>query len=175
MAKIIFSLLLFSLGAFGQDSGKVQAEKFKKESATVERAINAAAEQIVPGIGVVQSAKGTYLEGYGAVFTLQMMLEPTRNPFSGLKSPAEVRSSVTQRRKDIQARLAGLLQERAAAMDSIGASGSVSIVLYLINSNPADMPDLPGQLVITVKKQDAVDFRDKKIADLSNRISVREY
>jgi hypothetical protein len=108
----------------------------------------------VAGRGVMESSKATYLEGYGAVLTLEASLEPPRNPFTSPKTPAEVRAIVNERRKTIETKITNLLKDRVGKMDSIAPTDSVTVVVYLFNSNPADVPDLPSQLVFSVKKQD---------------------
>src|SRR5262249_41796463 len=101
----------------------------------------------------------TYLEGYGAVFTLEASLEPTRSPFTSPKTPAEVRATVNERRHTIETKLQELLKQRAGKLDSVAPTDSVTIILYLFNSNPVDVPDLPSQLIFTTKKQDPSQVR----------------
>jgi hypothetical protein len=133
---------------------KAQLDLFKKESVLFGVAIDEIVNVSVPGRGVAESAKATYLEGYGAVFMLEAALEPTRSPFTSAKTPAEVRKIVTDRRKAIETNLEALLKQRVATLQSIGPTDSVTVVLHLFNSNPVDVPDLPSQIVFTVKKQD---------------------
>jgi hypothetical protein len=117
----------------------------------VEEAVNS----LVPGpAGVMEKPRAAYLEGYGIVVSLQASFEPTRNPFSSPKTPAEVRKIVNERKKAVQENLEKLLKERVAKMQSIGETESLAIALHLLNSNPADLPDLPAQLLLTVKKVD---------------------
>jgi hypothetical protein len=153
MNKVILAVLFFATSAWAQVD-TAQIEKFKKESSGLQNAIDDAVGSIVSGRSVLESTKATYLEGYGAVFTLEASLEPTRTPFTSPKPPAEVRAAVNERRKAITQKLEAILKKGADAMQSIGATESVTVVLYLINSNPADVPDLPSQILFTVKKQD---------------------
>ena len=159
MVRALLFIVMFAFVVSARTLSQAPPEKFKKDVTPVERAITDAVNAIVPGTGLFQTAKGTYLEGYGAVFVLQTMLEPPRNPFTGNKSPAEVRASIAQRKTEIQNRLTSLLRDRVGAMESLSPAESVSIILYLINSNPADTPDLPSQIVFTVKKQDATSIK----------------
>jgi hypothetical protein len=153
MTKVFLLILLFATTALGEID-KTRLDLFKKESASLRGAVDDIMNTSVPGRGVLESAKATYLEGYGAVLTLEASLEPTRSPFTSPKTPAEVRNLVSERRKSIENKLQNLLKQRVQDLQSIDASESVTIVLYLINSNPADIPDLPGQIVLTIKKQD---------------------
>jgi hypothetical protein len=153
MNKVILFVLIFATAAFSQPEN-AQIDSFKKESPGLQSAIDDAVSSIVSGRSFLQSAKATYLEGYGAVFTIEASLEPTRTPFTSPKTPQEVRNIVNDRRKAITQKLEVILKNGAGAMQSIGPNESVTVVLYLLNSNPADVPDLPGQILFTVKKQD---------------------
>jgi hypothetical protein len=155
MKRIVVCILCMLVAASAwAEVNKAQLALFKKESAPIRAAIFDSLNETVPGRSGAESVKATYLEGYGAVFTLEASLEPTRSPFSSPKTPAEVRAVVTQRRAVLEDKLQGLLKKHAAAMESVGALESVTIVLYLFNSNPVDVPNLPSQIQFTVKKQD---------------------
>jgi hypothetical protein len=163
MLKILFAVLIFAAGAFAQQPDKAWLDAFKKESAVLTAAVEEAVSGVVPGRSVLETPKATYLEGFGAVITLEASLEPTRSPFSTVKSPAEVRLTVSQRRKAIQQKIEGVLKQRTAAMQSVNATDSVTIVLYLLNSNPADVPDLPSQIIFTARKENPL------------QVSIREF
>ena len=130
-------------------------------------AVNDVVSATVPGFGVLQVAKGTYLDGYGIVVTVELALEPQRNPFSGLgRTSNEVRASVNQHRKDTEERLTTVLKEKTPALESISPAESATIIVYLLNTNPADLPNLPSQLIFSVKKQEAA---------AGGRVNIREY
>jgi hypothetical protein len=152
MKRIILCMLVFVTGAFAEVD-KTQLDLFKKESVPLRAAIDDIVNASVPGRGVAESAKATYLEGYGAVFMLEASLEPTRSPFTSAKTAEEVRKTVTERRKAIETKLEALLKQQVATLQSVGPADSLTVVLYLFNSNPVDVPDLPSQIVFTVKKQ----------------------
>ena len=152
MLRIFFCVLIFANSAFGQDN-KERTDLLKKEAATLRTGVDDAVYGASASFPLLQGAKATYLEGYGFVVTLETALGPTRNPFTSDRSPNEVRTIVAQRRKEIQQKLENLLKERARALQSMNPADSLTIVLYLVNSNPADVPDLPAQIVLTTKKQ----------------------
>ncbi len=168
-----FALLLL----LAQMPSKAQVERFRKDAVLFMDGLDEASQSAVPGFALLQRSNGVYLDGVGAVFTLQMSFEPTRNPFSSPKTPAEVRSIVNERRKAVRQKLLDLVKLKAASLDSIAPAESITIVLNMFNSNPADLPDLPSQLIIIVKKQDALDFRDKKLdaAAFLSKINVQEF
>jgi len=152
MLQIFLCLLVFASAAFAQD--KAQTDLFKKEVAPLQAAVEEAVNGSAAG-GLFQHAKATYLDGYGVVVTVEGALEPGRNPFSGSsKTPAEVRSSVARRRAQIREKLEELLKQQSVMLKSVGQEESLTVVLYLVNSNPADVPDLPAQIVLSAKKQD---------------------
>lgn len=153
MKKLILCLLLSSTSALAE-LDKAQLDLFKKESGALRSAVNDIVNANSGGLGVAGSAKATYLDGYGMVLTLEAALEPTRNPFSSPKTPTEVREIVAERRRAIETKLDALLKERIGVLRSIAPTDSVTVVLYLFNSNPLDIPDLPSQISFTIKKQD---------------------
>ncbi|HEY2379843.1 MAG TPA: hypothetical protein VGK48_01555 [Terriglobia bacterium] len=149
---IVCFLLLFTTTAFAEVD-KAQMDSFKKEARGLREAIGDAVSSVVPGRSYVDLPKATYLDGYGAVITLEAALGPTRSPFSSPATPEQVRKTFNERRTQITQKIEALLK-KSGAMQSIGPNESVTVVLYLLNSNPADVPDLPSQILFTLKKQD---------------------
>ncbi len=162
MIRALIPILVFSAAVLAQDP-KAQLEMFRRETPGLQAAVNDVINSTAPGMSLLQSAKAAYLEGFGVVITLEASLEPPRNPFSSVKTPAEVRSAVTERRKIVTQKLEALLKQRTGGLQSLGPSESLAVVVHLFNSNPADLPDLPSQVVFSVKKQDPT------------RVSIREF
>jgi hypothetical protein len=69
-----------------------------------------------------------------------------------------------------------LLAEQVAGLDGLRPDEHVSLVIYMVNANPVDLPDIPAQMVISVLKQDALDMASGTIdeAVFRQRISIRE-
>jgi hypothetical protein len=164
MLKPIVCLLLVAGIAFGQIPAS--DEKIKKEIQSLQSAANEAVSAVVPSFGVLQGAKGTYLDEYGFILTMEVALETPRNPFDMLKSANDTRAAVNQRHKAIKERLTSLLKERSAGLESLAPTESATIIVYLLNTNPGDLPDLPTRIVLSIKKQDAAAGRD---------VTLREY
>ena len=164
MLRPILCVLLLAGTAFGQTSAS--ADKIKKEIQSLQNAANEAVSAVVPGFGVLQGAKGTYLDDYGFILTMEVALESPRNPFDILTSPDNVRATVSQRLKATKEKLANLLKERSGNLESLAPAESATIIVYLLNTNPGDLPDLPGQIVLSIKKQDAAAGR---------QVNLREY
>lgn len=150
----LLCVLMFVGGVWAQ-TDKERVDLFKKEAPILQAAVEEAVNSLVPGpAGVLERPRAAYLEGYGVVVSLQASFEPTRTIFSSPKTPADVKRIVNERRKAVQEKLEMLLKERVTKLQSIGDAGSLSIALHLLNSNPADLPDFPAQILLTVKKQD---------------------
>jgi len=130
-----------------------QVDVFKKEMAPLQNAVDSAITET--GARIMSNSKATYLEGYGVVVVVEVMLEAPRNPFSGLKTPEETRKIVKTRQQDVTSKLSDLLKEKIAKTDSVGANDSLTLIVHILNTNPVDVPDLPSQLVITMKKSAA--------------------
>jgi len=132
--------------------GGGQAESvFKKEMTPLQSDVNSLVE--LTGATIVTPSKATYLDSYGVVVMLEVMLEKNRNPlFSAPLTTAQVKASVNQRRKDVTEKLTAMMKDRVTQMASIGGTEALTVIVYLSNSNPADVPDLPSQLVFSVKK-----------------------
>ena len=99
MMKLAFCVLLLSNVVYGQAQPPV--DKTRSDVVTAQTAVNEIISRVIPGYGVLQSPKGAYLDGYGIVVTVEVALEAPRNPFTGLKTPAEVRTTVASVRKEV--------------------------------------------------------------------------
>ncbi len=142
-------------GAVFAQADKTVIDAFKKEAVPLQIEVEEAVNSVVPGLsGVVGRPQATYLEGYGVVVSLEVSLAPTRTPFSSPKTPAEVRTIVKQRQKLVEEKLGSVLKDLVAKEQFLTEADSLTIALHLFNSNPVDLPTLPSQLVLTVKKQD---------------------
>src|SRR5262245_16775969 len=96
MLKSVICLLMLSSTLFAQNPPS--AEAIKKDVQALQNAANDTMGGIVSGLGILQGARGTYLEGYGIVVTMEVALEPPRNPFTAMKTPDDVRTTVAQKR-----------------------------------------------------------------------------
>ena len=155
MLSILLGLLLLA-------PPQVDAFKaFKKEMSPLQSAVDTAVTSA--GAQVLYRSRAAYLEGYGIVVSLEVAFEGPQNPFSGFKPPQETRALVTQRRKEVQDKMTALVKERIATTDSIGSTEFLTIVIHVLNTNPADVPNLPVQILVTAKKdsRQQVAFREQ--------------
>ena len=145
MLKTLICLLMLA--------GSSQTDSFKKEMKPLESAVDA----IVGSTGVqkTQAPKASLIEGYGVIVTMEIALETPAigPPFGPARNVAEARATVTKRRKELQEKISTFLTERVTKLESVASGESFTIVIHILNANPGDLPDLPVQLVFSVKKQ----------------------
>ena len=176
MLRIILLLIVlcvaspFELTLFGQ------AVPSPVAPAAIAAAIDEQVGRIVSG-SILQTAKTTYLEGYGVVVTIEVAFERPRNPFSAPRDPDVVRQSSEMRRAELKEMAVELLGQHLSAFDGLDSNDQVTIVIYMLNTNPADLPDLPTQIVVSARKQDGADLRSAAISSavFADRVTIREY
>jgi len=175
MFRLVVFLIVFP-GILPAQADSSQIARFKQESIVLTGLLDDAVSAIVPG-PILQRSKATYLDGYGVVMSIEVALEPPRNPFSGVKAPAEVRQLSAQRRAALKEKAVELLKDKVAGLGSVASNEWVAIVIHMLNTNPADLPDLPTQLVVAARKQDVVDLGSGAIApdEFRDRIRIREH
>ncbi len=159
--RLLFFVLLTSGIVYGQASPT--DEKIRSDVKTIQNAVNEIVGTPIPGGGVLQVAKGAYLDGYGIVVSLEVAVGPAVNPFSPQRTPDEIRTTGTQQFKEVQDKLTSILKQKVMLLESIAPSESLSVVLNILNMNPAYLPELPSQVIFSVKKQDAA------------RVNIRPY
>ena len=128
-----------------------QADVFKKEMAPLQSAVDGLVKSA--GAQVLEPPRAAYIEGYGIIISLYMTFEVPQGIFGTPKKPAELRKLVEQRRKDVQEKLTTFVTRSVATTDSIGSTDSLAIVIHVLNTYPGDLPNLPGQIVLTAKKE----------------------
>src|SRR5438093_4648454 len=133
--RLLFVFLLTSSIVYGQASPT--DEKIKADVRTIQTAVNDIVGTPIPGGGVLQVAKGAYLDGYGIVVSLEVAFDPPVNPFSPQKSPEEIRTTAAQRLKEVQDKLTTVLKQKVMLLESIAPSESVSVILNIMTLNTA--------------------------------------
>jgi hypothetical protein len=148
---MILSILILTQVALAQATPA--AEAFKKEYVPLQKAVEATVSSSVPGSQILQNAKATYLEEFGVVIALEVMLEAPPGPFEVTPKPRDqIRTSMLSHRKVLQEKLEMLLKQKAATLQSVGDAQSLVLVVHLFN--PSNVPNFPTQIILTVKKQD---------------------
>src|SRR5262245_25468956 len=151
-----FILVLFMLLAPAQP-----VDLFKRDAPTLQADVDQAVSPVV--YRIMQNSMASPLEGYGVVVVLEVALEPPPNPFSSTKTGDQLRALVTRRQKEIKDKVSELLKQRVLKTDSVGATESLTVVVHMLNVTRADVPDLPSQLVFSVRK------------DAPTQVNVKEF
>ena len=135
-------------------------DDFKKEMAPLQSAVDGLISST--GAQVLQRSRATYIEGYGVIVFVEIAFEPPQGIFSTPKRPEEVRSTIAQRRQDVREKFTTFVKQRIVTTNSIGSTESLAIVVHVLNTNPADVPNLPGQIQFTAKRDNPqqVAFRE---------------
>ena len=132
--------------------------------------------------GLLEKTKGTYLPGFGLVFSLEVNLYPLRNmnPFVNMNplSKAELEKAHKvkgERIATIKQSVPRLLADHAMSLRDITSDDYVAVVVHLFDTDPGD-GGFPGQLVIQAKKSDLDQLWDKKISyeELVTRVRILE-
>ena len=128
-----------------------QADTFRKEMLPLQQSIDTTVGGVVAR--VLQPSKATYLDGYGIVVTLEVALTAPRTPFSSPASSAESKAAVALKLRELQLKMPILVTQKVAAFQSLAPAESFAVVIHILNTNPADVVDLPSQVVFSAKKE----------------------
>jgi hypothetical protein len=150
MTRIFLGIVMTASLALAQ-AGSPQSEAFRKDSAVLQKGVDTAVAE-VPGVSVLQTAKATQLDEFGIVVMVEVALESPRNPFS--RPPAEGRSLLAERQRLVREKIKQFLTLKGSSFQSLGPMQSLVVVVHLFNSNPVDAPNLPSQMIFTIKKQE---------------------
>jgi hypothetical protein len=140
------------------------------------------AQTFAPPFGLLEKTKGTYLPGFGLVFSLEVNLYPLRapNPFNvNPVSKAELdkaQKAKLERIATIKESVPRLLADHAISLRDLGSGDSVAVVVHLFEVQPGDTK-FPDQLVIETRKSDLDQFWDKKISyqELTAKVTILEF
>ena len=158
------------------ESQEARLSAFREQAESMAARIESVISASIPG-PILQSPKATYLEGYGVVFMLEVALEPPPHPFSARQTRSALEALTDERRLVVRERTMELVGQAAAELDVLEPSDSVVVVVHLLNTYPADVPDLPSQIAISVKKQDVLDLQSNVIdqEEFFSRMNIREF
>jgi hypothetical protein len=146
--------ILIAVSSAWAQAGSAQMGTFRKEAVALQKAVDDAIGEVA-GTSLLQPSKATYVEEFGIFVSLEVALEQPRNPFS---NPTLTRglptSSVSERQRLVREKVKQFLTQRAPGLQSLSSEQSIVIAVHIFNSNPVDTPNLPGQMIFVVKKQD---------------------
>ncbi len=109
-------------------------------------------------------ARGTYLEGYGAVFTVYMDLVPTSplslSPFKPAPSEKELVELHDRKARKVAAlkeAMRGLMAGACKTLPALPPEEHIVLEAFLFNYNWEQSRGLPHRIVITARKQQLLD------------------
>jgi hypothetical protein len=127
------------------------------------------AQTFTSPFGLLEKTKGTYLPGFGLVFSLEVNLYPLRapNPFNMTPlSKAEIEQAQKARLERLAAikeSIPRLLADHAISLRDLRSNDSLAVVVHLFGVHSGDT-DFPDQLVIKTRKSDLDQFWERKIS-----------
>jgi hypothetical protein len=140
-----------------------QPEKARVPRATMvklEQAFDAKVSKIsaTDPMEVLSSTQGVYLEGFGAVFTVQLdlIMTPAINPFRQVMTKPEiarVRARKIERLPVLKLIMREMLMETAAGLPEMPANENVVLAVTLFRVRWEDTEGLPAQIVMQAPKQ----------------------
>jgi hypothetical protein len=130
------------------------------------------------------TARGSYLPGYGAVFTVEMnlvTLPPLAfSPFSQTASPQELAALHDRKVKKLAAlrdAMHDLMLTAGSTLTTLAGDERVTMEAFLFNYRWEKTAGLPHKLVMTAERRKLVDAKGNKLstADLAAVIQETEY
>src|SRR5215510_6443583 len=125
LRNLIILVLLISGALYGQK--QPAPEKINPDVTSVQNAVNDVVGSSIPGWGILQGAKGAYLDGYGIVLNVEVAFDPPITPFTPRKSPEEVRKTATQKRAEVQGKLTNIVKEKLPLLSTLAPGDSVAV------------------------------------------------
>lgn len=133
-------------------------------------------DQIADGVArgpLLQRTKATLLEGYGMVLTLELRLDDPPSPFASRTPVENARRLTAARLRTLKDDIVDFMKEALPGLSVISPTESLTVVVYVLNTNPVDLPHLPTQVLLAVTRQDALDLSEGRISSESFRARVR--
>jgi hypothetical protein len=182
IAKLVLPIA-FTAISFG---GIVSAESEPVVSVSALKAVEAATDkQFQPDAtdpwDLLGEARGTYLPGYGAVFTFEMNLVNVTpiSPFHMTVTPQEVKSIHERKLRKLvllKGAMRDLLVKAASSLNTLPPAEQITFEAYIFAFSFEDRTGLPRRLTVTANRQkllDAVALHATP-ADLAAIIEVQE-
>ena len=111
--------------------------------------------------------RGGYLNGFGAVFTVEVNLLPVPNlgPFSGFseKAKTDLNLRKRQRLEDLEIRARTILLEEGPRLTEVPVTEKVALVISLLHYRWEDVSGLPSQLIMQARRQLLIDHQAGRI------------
>jgi hypothetical protein len=117
------------------------------------------------------TARGTYLDGYGAVFSVEMnlvLVSPLNlSPFKPALADGEVAAMhdrKTRKVETLKAEMRSLMLGASKTLTGLPANERIVMEAFLFNYKWENSRDLPRRIVMTASKQQLLDAAAKKLS-----------
>lgn len=157
-----------------------QAAELRKQVAEIERSIDRRFRDLhdTQPMTLLGVARGVYLDGYGAVFTLEVNLYPSAalSPFRQSYSEEEKRQlnmRKRQRLEDLESKARDILVEESAKLTGLPDGEKIALAVSLFHFAWEDLTGLPRQLVMAAARNVLAEARSGALAgaDLRTRLA----
>jgi len=177
MKKISSFLLVAAICAAAATTARV--------SRNVLKAVEVSLDERIKGLWpdnpftlIGNNTRGLYLEGYGAVFTVDV--SPVLS-LTSLMHPSVTKEEVVKAHKERIERIAQLKQvmrlavaDAAASLDPVPVDDQITMVVYLAYHQWEDISGTPAQLTFQGKKKSLLEARRAGGAALTQAVQVTE-
>lgn len=133
-------------------------------------------------MGLTGLTRGAYVDGFGAVFSFEVMLVPVVNvsPFRPAYTDEEKQKlniRKRQRLEDLEVKARQILIEEASKLKVVSAKEKVVLVVSLFHFSWENLSSLPSQLVMQATRQSTLDIQAKRIdpQEFRNNLDVRYF
>jgi hypothetical protein len=176
MTKISKCLLLAVPLCAAAMAGRISGNLLK----TVESSLDDRIKSLWPDnpFSVIRQARGLYLDGYGAVFAMDVspvlsttsMMHPTVTKDEVVKAHKMRLEHVAELRTAMRMAVA----DAASSLDPLAADEQVTLVVYLTYHDWEDISGTPGQITFRGKKKALIDAKRAGAAALAQAVTVTE-
>ncbi len=159
--------------------GATESRVPRRQILDVEGAINSKfRSNFADPYDLLGDARGTYLDSYGALFTMELELITVAppSPFKQTISPAEIQTIHDRKLKkltDLKQAMYSLMAGASAKLDSLPPDEHISMEAILWYYSWENSRDLPKRLFMTVEKEKLLEAMAKH-ADLASVIEEQE-
>jgi hypothetical protein len=128
---------------------------------------------------VLWKPRGAYLEGYGAVFTIELNLAPMANvsPFQKAyndEQKGQLNIRKRQRLEDLAEQTREMLVEVAGRLGVVPENEKIALAVTLFHYNWEDLTDLPSQLVVQAPRGALLAGAAGKLSKAELRTQIQE-
>lgn len=159
--------------------GAAEARVSRRAITAVEGAINDKFRTVTPDpYDLLGTARGTYLDGYGALFTveLQLVYLPPLTPFRPAFTPAELTTMRDREMKKVpfmKEAMRSLIAGAGSTLETLPSNERISLEAILWHYSWEDSRGLPQRILMSVEK-DKLLQAEADHADLATVIEERE-